>query len=79
MSFSDSQPKYNLQTARICRTTQVLQRHIYRPPPLLAICNVPVNMREERQPLLTSVGRGTADEVKDCFSNLRIFEPHLLA
>ena len=38
----------------------------------------PVNVRGERQPLITHIAQGTANEAKEYSSNLRIFEPYWL-
>ncbi len=39
----------------------------------------PMNLRGERQPMLTQIAQGTATEAKEYSSNLRIFEPYWLA
>lgn len=39
----------------------------------------PLNLRGERQPLVTQIAQGTATEAKEYSSDLRIFEPYWLA
>ena len=38
----------------------------------------PVNIKGRRQPLLTPIAQGTADEAEEYSSDLRIFEPYWL-
>ena len=47
--------------------------------PRIYYIHYPVNVRGERQPLVTQIAQGTANEAKEYSSNLRIFEPYWLA
>lgn len=47
--------------------------------PRIYYLDYPINLRGERQPLVTQVAQGTATEAKEYSSNLRIFEPYWLA
>ena len=47
--------------------------------PRIFYVDYPLNLRGERQPLLTQIAQGTATEAKEYSSDLRIFEPYWLA